>query len=479
MDVKQIYQLVNGATSEVLGKTDLVAEDLTNIVDVGTEIVNASAVDNYVKSLVNRIGKVIFVNRPYSGKVPSVLMDGWEFGSVLQKITAEIPNATENESWELQNGEEYKQDVFYKPTVSAKFFNSKVTFEVPISITERQVKESFGSAAELNGFISMLYAAVEKSMTIKTDALVMRTINNMIVTTFENEPQSGEARAINLLARYNAQFGKQLTANAAIFDADFVRFASYTIALFADRFGSISTLFNVGGKDRFTSNDRLHIVLLSEFAKAAQTYLYGDTYHNEFVKLPNAETVPYWQGSGLTYNFADTARIKTKKTVNNVEQTTELTGILGVMFDRDALGVCNLNRRVTTAYNAKAEFFNNFYKFDAGYFNDTNENFVVFYVASDTTPITVTKSESNATISGLPSSVTVDSVLKLTATAAENYEFATAPTLAYTTKDGNTVTTSFVIDSENEAKATLELNLANTNIDGAEGITITATGASV
>ena len=381
MEVKQIYELVNGATSEVLGKVNLVAEDLTNIVDVGTEIVNASAVDNYVKSLVNRIGKVIFVNRPYSGKVPSVLMDGWEFGSVLQKITAEIPAATENESWELTDGEEYKQDVFYKPTVSAKFFNSKVTFEVPISITERQVKESFGSAAELNGFISMLYAAVEKSMTIKTDALVMRTINNMIVTTFENEPNNGEARAINLLQRYNTQFNKQLTANAAIFDADFVRFASYVIALFADRFGSISTLFNVGGKARFTSTDRLHIVLLSEFAKAAQTYLYSDTYHNEFVKLPQAETVPYWQGSGKTYAFADTATIKTSKTVEGAATTTTHGGILGVMFDRDALGVCNLNRRVTTAYNAKAEFFNNFYKFDAGYFNDTNENFVVFYVA--------------------------------------------------------------------------------------------------
>ena len=381
MEVKQIYELVNAATGEVLGKTDLVSEDLSNIVDVGTEIVNAAAVDNYVKSLVNRIGKVIFVNRPYSGKVPSVLMDGWEFGSVLQKITAEIPTATENETWELENGEEYKQDVFYKPTVSAKFFNSKVTFEVPISITERQVKESFGSAAELNGFISMIYAAVEKSMTIKTDALVMRTIDNMIVTTFDNEPQNGEARAINLLQRYNTQFNKQLTANAAIYDADFVRFASYIIALYADRFGTISTLFNVGGKDRFTSADRLHIVLLSEFAKAAQTYLYSDTYHNEFVKLPQAETVPYWQGSGKTYAFADTATIKSKKTVDGTTTETTHSGILGVMFDRDALGVCNLNRRVTTAYNVKAEFFNNFYKFDAGYFNDTNENFVVFYVA--------------------------------------------------------------------------------------------------
>lgn len=381
MDVKQIYQLVNGATGEVLGKTDLVAEDLSNIVDVGTEVINAAAVDNYVKSLVNRIGKVIFVNRPYTGKVPSVLMDGWEFGSVLQKITAELPNATENETWELTDGQEYKQDIFYKPSVSAKFYNSKVTFEVPISITERQVKESFGSAAELNGFISMLYAAVEKSMTIKTDALIMRTINNMIVETFANEPQNGEARAINLLARYNTQFGKSLTAAKAIYDSDFVRFASYVIALFADRFGTISTLFNVGGKARFTSADRLHIVLLSEFAKAAQTYLYSDTYHNEFVKLPNAETVPYWQGSGKTYAFADTATIKTTKTVEGTAVNTTISGVLGVMFDRDSLGVCNLDRRVTTSYNAKAEFFNNFYKFDAGYFNDTNENFVVFYVA--------------------------------------------------------------------------------------------------
>ena len=324
----------------------------------------------------------------------------------------------------------------------------------------------------------MIYAAVEKSMTIKTDALVMRTINNMICETFANEPQNGEARAINLLAMYNAKFGKELTAAAAIYDADFVRFASYVIALYADRLGTISTLFNVGGKERFTSGDRLHIVLLSEFAKAAQTYLYSDTFHNEFVKLPQAETVPYWQGSGKGYSFSDTATVKTSKTVDSVTTTTEINGVLGVMFDRDALGVCNLNRRVTSSYNAKAEFFNNFYKFDAGYFNDTNENFVVFYIATDTTPITVTKSESHATISGLPSSVTVDSVLKLTATAAVDYTFETAPTLAYTTKDGNAVTVSFVIDAEDATKATLELNLANTAIKGSEGITITATATA-
>lgn len=396
MEVKQIYKLINSVSGEVLGKTDIVTDDLTGIVDLGTEVFNQNAVDNYVKSLVSHIGKVIFVNRPYAGKVPSVLMDAWEFGSVLEKISADVPEAEENDTWNLTDGKSYDQDVFHKPTVTTKFFNSKVTFEVPVSITERQVKESFSNAAQLNGFISMIYAAVEKSMTIKADALIMRTINNMIAETVLADAKAfgataagdmagadlssaSTARCVNLLKLYNDKTGAttKLTAAKAITDHDFIRFASYVMGTYADRLQSISTVFNVGGKERFTPKDMLHVVLLSDFAKAAQTYLYSDTFNRGDVLLPQAETVPFWQGSGRNYEFASTGNIDIKESGG---KTVEISGVLGVMFDRDALGVCNLDRRVTTNYNAKAEFFNNYYKFDAGYFNDTNENFVVFFI---------------------------------------------------------------------------------------------------
>lgn len=407
MEVKQIYTLINSVSKEVLGRTDIVTEDLTGIVDLGKEVFNQSSVDNYVKSLVNHIGKVIFVNRPYAGKVPSVLMDAWEFGSVLEKISADVPEAEENDTWDLTDGQSYDQDVFHKPTVTAKFFNSKVTFEVPVSITERQVKESFSNAAQLNGFISMIYAAVEKSMTIKADALIMRTINNMIAETVLADAQAfgataagamtgadlssaSTARCVNLLKLYNDKYfpvtpgtpdptpnPNALTAEKAITDPDFIRFASYVMGTYADRLQSISTVFNVGGKERFTPKDMLHVVLLSNFAKAAQTYLYSDTFNRGDVLLPQAETVPFWQGSGKNYDFANTGHINIKESGG---KAVEISGVLGVMFDRDALGVCNLDRRVTTNYNAKAEFFNNYYKFDAGYFNDTNENFVVFFI---------------------------------------------------------------------------------------------------
>lgn len=394
MNVKQIYSLVNTVSGEVLGNTELVHEDLTGLVDLGNEVFNQNAVDNYVKSLVNHIGKVVFVNRPYSGKVPSVLMDAWEFGSVLEKISADVPDAEENDTWNLQDGKEYKQDVFHKPTVTAKFFNSKVTFEVPVSITERQVKESFSSAEQMNGFLSMIYSAVDKSMTIKTDALIMRTINNMIAETLDADktafgfvPSTQETvdystastvRCVNLLKLYNDKTGAHLTAAAAITTPDFIRFAAYVMGLYADRLQTISTLFNVGGKERFTPKDILHTVLLSDFAAAAKAYLYADTFNSENVLLPKAETVASWQATGKNYAFENTSKIDVKSASG---ANVSVSGVLGVMFDRDALGVTNLDKRVTTNYNAKAEFFNNYFKFDAGYFNDTNENFVVFFVA--------------------------------------------------------------------------------------------------
>lgn len=384
MQVKQIYDLMNDVTGEILGKSDLIAEDLSNVVDVGTEIFNSTDVDNYVRSLVDHIGRVVFVNRPYTGSAPSVLMDGWEFGSVLEKITADLPAATENESWELEDGTSYDPNIFYKPSVSAKFFNKRVTFEVPMSFTELQVKSSFDNATQLNGFISMLYTAVDKSMTIKIDALVMRTINNMIGETAHAEYESGDytaksgIRAVNLLKLYNDKFGTTMTADKAVTDKEFVRFAAYQMGLYESRLSKVSTLFNVGGKDRFTPADMLHVVMLNDFAKSADVYLQSDTFHEQFTALPNAEIVPYWQASGTGYDFSDTSKINIKTSSGDA---IELSGILGIMFDRDALGVTNLDRRVTTQYNGKAEFYNNWFKFDAGYFNDLNENFVFFFVA--------------------------------------------------------------------------------------------------
>lgn len=388
MEIKQVHEFVNVATQEALGAGVVVNEDLSNIVDIGEQVFNANAMDKYVKALVNRIGKVIFVNRVYQGSAPSVMMDGWEYGSVLQKVSAALPDARINETWELEDGQSYDPHIFHKPKgVISKFYNKYVTFEIDMSFTEEQLKMSFTSATEMNGFISMLYTNVDNSMTVKIDELIRRTINNMIAETIYADfagaalnTKSG-AKAINLLYLYNTtvnEGGTPLTAAKAITTPEFIRFAAYMIKVTHDRMRAMSQVFNVGEQPRFTPTDLSHIVLLADFASAAGVYLQSDTFHNELTALPTAETVPYWQGSGTDFAFDEVSKIDVSSADGHDIDTT---GILGVMFDRWALGVSNVQRKVTSQYTPNAEFFTNFYKYKAGYFNDLNENFVVFFVA--------------------------------------------------------------------------------------------------
>ena len=387
MKIEQVYGLVNPITTEMTGGSAVLSEDLSDVVQVGTAIQNIDGWQNkFVNALVDRIGRTIFVNRPYSGFAPSVMMDSWEYGSILMKIASELPEATENESWELTDGASYDPFVYKANPAYAKFYDGLVTFELDKSILDRQLKSSFSSPTELNAFTSMIFNEVDKSMTIKNQGLVMRTINSLIIDTLYDLNSGGSVsgrtgnKAVNLLYMYNQKFSQNLSAADAITDQAFLRYASYVMGLYVDRLKTMSVLFNLGGKQRFTPPDMLHIVMLSEFRQAAGVYLYdaANNFNTENLKFPNAETVPFWQGSGTDFAFSSTSKVYGKSGSGN---SMELTGILAVMFDRDALGVCNQNSRVTTQYNPKAEFTNYFYKRDARYFTDSNENFVVFYVA--------------------------------------------------------------------------------------------------
>ena len=381
MNVNQIYELANESTSQVLGEKGVLEKDLSNVIAVGTELFNANAVDNYVKTLVDRIGKVLFVNRPYSGSIPSVLMDSWEYGSVVEKIQMDIPQAQVNESWNLTDGASYDPNIFYKPSISVKFFNQMNTFEIPISITEKQVKESFTSAQSLGAFVAMIWTAVENSMTLKLDSLILSTIANMISLT-DSANEGKTSQHIHLLTEYKTNIDTTFTktGETALTDLNFLKYCAYRVKLVAERMSKFSTVFNAGGKQRHTPKDLMHIVLLSDFKNAADVYLQSDTFHNELSALPNSESVNYWQGSGddtEAYTFTNTSKINIKDTSGN---SYVKSNIIGVIFDRDALGVSKLDQRIKSHVNEKAEFYNYWYKADVGYFNDLNENFVCFLV---------------------------------------------------------------------------------------------------
>ena len=378
MKVTQIKELVNSSLKEVNGTSEVLKEDLSNVVDIGKDLANNDDIDNFVKKLVDRIGKTVFNNRMYQGSAPSVLMDAWEFGSIVEKVDADLPSVEENDSWNLQDGKSYDQDIFYQPKVSAKFFNSKITFDIPMSFTKMQVKSAFNSATELNSFLSMLMTKVQNAATVNLDGLIMKTINNF---TAQVVHANKGLQAVNLLSLYNDTTGETLTSAKALTTPAFIKFANLTINSYRDRIAKMSTLFNAGGVNKFTPLANQHLVILSDFASASKVYLEADTYNQDNVKISNYDSVPYWQGTGTKYGFNDISKIDVA--IKDGATTTEVvqSGILGVLFDTNALGVSCQNPRTTTAVNARAEFYTNFNKYDAMYYNDLNENFIVFMVA--------------------------------------------------------------------------------------------------
>lgn len=378
MEMTQIKDIVNQANAEITGTEAIADQDLNNLVDVGKTILDSSKIDHYVRSLVDHIGKVVFVNRPYTGSTPSLMMDSWEYGAILEKITYEgIPEAEDNDTWNLVDGQSYDPNVFHKPTVSAKFFSDRRTFEVPMSFAQRQVKSAFDNSGQVQSFFSMIETAISDGMTVKMEGLIQLTIANAIATIY-NDRTTHPAQYIPLVTMFKAATGNTTipTGASALLDPDFIRWSAITMRRIATRMRKFSTLFNNGGKYRHTAADRLHLILHSDFTSSAEGYLYSDTYHNEFVKLPAAEEVAFWQGSGSGFDWADTSKIIV--TPAGSDEPVTIDNVVGIFFDKEAMGVSNLDRRTTTNWNPKGEFTNNWYKFDAGYFNDFNENAVVF-----------------------------------------------------------------------------------------------------
>lgn len=394
MKVTQVATLINSVTSEIIGDSAVINEDLSNVVDIGKAIFDNTSYDNFVRSLVDHIGRVIFVDRVYTGNTLAIKRDAWEYGSVLEKISAGLPTATESETYELEDGASYDPNVFTKPEVLAKFYDSRITFEIPLSIADKQVKSAFSSATQLNAFVSMLWGAVDKSMAIKLEGLASRLVNNMIATTVNAEfPSVADnnyagmtgVKAINLLYEYNTDYGltgtDALSKDDCLLSPEFLKYASLKIEKTLSRLTRISTLFNIGGQPRFTPADKQHLILLSDFKAASDCMLQSGVFHDQYTALPNATQVPYWQGSGTGYGLSSVSNVHVEIPSGGSTKEINVGYVLGCAFDEDALMLACLDERTTSNYNAKAEFTNYWRKVECGLFQDNNENFIVFYVA--------------------------------------------------------------------------------------------------
>lgn len=394
MEIIQVKEFVNAQAKESLGIEDLVVEDASQLVDLGKRLRSSDADKNFITGLGDRIGKSIYKNKKYNGKYKFLFKDSWVMGSILLKVDADLSEAVENESWEVRNGSSPDPHGHVFQTVYQKFWNGLKTFEIDRSIGDRQYRSAFTSWEEMGAFFAMLETYVQNSIELYVESLGRALINTMTSETVYKEFPSGTGygdkstnRAVNLLYEFKqtpAGANSTITADTCMTDPDFIRFAVYRILRTKAYMTGYSTLFNVEDRPRFTNEANQVTVLLSDFEAAARVFLYdaNGQFKDDNIKLPSANTVPFWQGSGKDFAFDSVSKINF---TNSANHTVELGGILGVVFDEEAIAICNTDIRTTSDYHAKDEITDMFYKYDAQYIADTRENYVVFYVADPTT----------------------------------------------------------------------------------------------
>ena len=376
--VNQIFNIVNDVAKQTFGEKAISVVDTSTLVALGDAVLKSDEnTENFTNTLVDRIGKTVFSTRAYTtDNAEGMVREPFEYGCILQKIYVDLPDAKENNSWEIGKGNYTPTFApVIKPTLKQKLFNKQTTWEIDVTIPDFMLRTAFTSATEMAVLIDAIFTSMENMMQIALENNKNLTRANFIASKLHSNKPCG---AINLLHLYNTLTSQTLTVDACMRDLGFLKWSTQQINLWAKRLSKMSTLFNDEGYKRFTPQSDLIVNVLQDYDSAINSYLQSDTYHNEMTKIASSySTVPYWQGSGLNYTFADTSKIDVK-----IDETTTITetGILAVMYDRDAMGVTITERRGTTQRNNKDEYTDYFNKATYGYFNDLSENGIVFYV---------------------------------------------------------------------------------------------------
>lgn len=392
--INQIAEIVNDAYKDALGiSTAATPRSTTDFVSMGEQLNANNAYDLWYNSLVNRISKTIYSVRRYEAKRRGVLRDETEWGAFKQKVHYNLTDAVDNPAFKIPqvSGETrtYNQsspyDVNTTLGVKVLMFGGQGTWSIEVIRPISQIMTAFTGAAEMAAFIDGLYVYIENSYEVQIESIEALADNTAIARCLVK----GKHR--NLLAEYNATLpsgATALTADKALTDPGFLRFAAKeindTIGFMAD----MSTLFNEAGMPKFTPRDRVVVEMLHQFTSASSTYLKSDTFHDELVALPNFIDVNKWQTGGTGYGFADTSKIAIQHddlivNTKDPEDTGSVTqsGIICFLKDIDAVAA-NFGERYTwEEMNKRDRVMIHGEQARKGYAVDPNENMIVFYVA--------------------------------------------------------------------------------------------------
>lgn len=367
--VKQIYNIVNSVNKQTMGLADLTVVDEQGLISLGQTVLTTNGLaDTWLNSLAQRIGRTIISFREYKSKYSEMVLDSLQWGNIVQKIKVSMPEATEDESYSLVDGESVDMYKVANPKVKQSFFTTETPYQFFVTIKRTQLEEAFTSETSMNGFIGAIYGEVQNAIELSLESLARNCINNFVGEKIKAE------KTINLLSLYNTETSKTLTVNTCLHDKEFLAYCVSRINLYSKYMENMSTEYNDGTQTRHTPKSLQHLRVLEDFESRLETVVQYQAFRDNYVKLNNYHTTSFWQ------SIKKPSEINVKIASDGTE--VNYSGILAVLYDRDALGLYKKDSwNSTTPFNSAGGYYNTYYHHKELYFNDLSENFVVFVIA--------------------------------------------------------------------------------------------------
>lgn len=369
--VTQVYGIVNEVAQQTMGRKDINVIDTASLIALGTTMENmVGLVEAFTKTLAMRIGRTIFVYREYRNNLRDLMFSDMEYGGIVQKIDAEMPEFIEDEAFNLVEGKSVDPYIVRKPKIHQTFFYGMKPYSNFITVWKKDLKVAFQSAGGMHSFISMLRGKVLNMIELSFENLGRLAMANFIAI-------SKPSQRIHLITEYQNATGKTVTPTGAMYDEQFLRFAIGRFNLIAKNMKTMSVLYNGQGRERHTPDEKQIFVTLNELTIAMETQVQYAAFHEQLVsKRANIE-VPYWQSAQSPKSIHVLARTSGDET--GTPEDIQIDNIVGMIFDREALGTFRNDPDVeTTPMNARGLYTNTFWHEDQLWFNDTAENGVIF-----------------------------------------------------------------------------------------------------
>lgn len=376
MDTNQIYDLINDVNKQTIGTENLTILNTEQLVALGDYLFNSGSVDLWTNTLLSRIASTKISYRAYQSKLGIYAVSDITMGLIMQKIKVDMPNAVEDVTTQLQDGQSVDMYIVSKPTAHQKLFAKRTPATFFRTTQRKWLKEAFTSESAMGSFLAAVQGETNNKIELTQENLARLTMANFMAIISQTS-----SRVINLVTEYNALTDNDVsTGEAALLDEGFCRYALGRMNKIAKYMETMSRLYNDGTVDRHSPIGSQRFVSLIDFRTALETQVQWAAFNERYVSTKNGVEVPYWQSAKSPYDIKLRIHEGTEDTSDTDDDVDiTLTNVVGMIHDVDAFGTYRKDMDViTTPVNARGAYYNTFWHLNDLYFNDVSENGILF-----------------------------------------------------------------------------------------------------